>query len=485
MNFILLIFSTVAVLLLFSTETTPFAIGLALFLPSVVLFIRSWRTGTWKPVAFIAVASTPFVSLEVFRLVGKSVTLPYLCWLPAVVWGWGLIAAGRRPLRFSMVDKTLWAWLSFSLVGALIRWHGFPFDSFGLKTFTQAGYMIFCWTGMKGFEVFIAEDRDDRLRFVSSCFALTALAVTLHGAIQIAAWHGFGTVLDFGRNANVFANQRGLLSIWAGGLFRACSFFPEPVFMAAFLSCALCFKIKAAGPFLSRLGKCASALIAVGMAITLSRTAFLALAAAGMAAMAALAAARFEQQRGILLVLVVVFLAFSSFALFFFPETFDAPLDGDISVVWRAVEARDALSTAARFPWLGLGLGNYDTLGSRYSFMGPFSRYVKPFTSSLYTKVLLETGLIGSFFFGIFCISLIQSAWQFDKGYKAPNLVNTLLPRDDATCQRCDLHADISTCFGKTGAMAATLIMWCGHSAFNMTFLWIFFATILGSEEIS
>lgn len=448
---------------------------------ATALFIHARKVVWWRPVAFLAVVSTPFVSLEVFRVAGKSVTLPYLCWLPAVIWGGIEVAKGKFPFRFGLLDRALWAWLAFGLAGAVFRWHLSPFDAFGIKTFTQAGYVIFCWVCMKCFVAFISEDFDRRMRFTVNSFLLTAAAVSIHGIVQIAAYHGFGIEFDFGRTANIYANQRGLLSVWAGGVFRACSFFPEPVFMATFLTCVLGFKLDVSKRSQAGTAALLTAAVALGMVLTLSRTAFAAIFAAVsigfllrfgnllgrrspspprsrpgcLTSSAEMQASCARSVSVALPILAAVFLSVAAIGLFV-GENFEAlSPGGDVSVVWRAVEVRDSMVTASRFPLFGLGFGNYDVLGSRHSFMGTFSRFEKPFTSSLYTRVLMEGGLFGFALFGLFCMACFLEALRFDA-----------------------FNSNRISWFGTAGASAASLIMWCGHAAFNMTFWWIFLAIL-------
>ncbi|PKK89320.1 MAG: hypothetical protein CVV64_14750 [Candidatus Wallbacteria bacterium HGW-Wallbacteria-1] len=418
----------------------------------------------------IAILPMPLVAMEVFRIAGKSIVLPHLAWIPAILLGIFLHLTNqncslqhfRRFRHLHQHDMCFIAFAGWALGSSMVEDLMNPGFNPGLKPYTQFGYLLFMFIGYKALEsIFRANASGQNNTLVPACRLLvTAGSITaLLALTQYAAYHLNGRVIDLFRGANIYAHYipNSLSSPISSGVGRALSFpassfsfrsfasFPEPTFMAHFLTLSLLLIN------LAKVGRAAGFLMLLhlgGLIVSLSRTGWAAttLALAVYIALNLAASSDFSRKKDSTKPGTLLFLALIPGLLicgtYMINRSRLTSLD-DLSVHHRLATLQTSLRALAHRPTAGHGLGSSDTVTARYMSDGHGIGYRHGGMNSIYPQILTETGAGGFIFFTLFFLLL---------------------------CNHCRGNPPLLS------AIVATAIYWMGHSAINWTFIWLIIA---------
>ena len=395
------------------------------------------------------IATLPLMDLEVFRIAGRSIVLPYVA-----VGGLGLIVLRHAGLLrdFLYRDRAvpfLLGWFlcaGLTSVLAVLRWPipGLPgataaqLASLGLMV---AHYVIF-GAALRGLTT-------DGLSTAVRMFVVTAVAASLLTYYQVASVVFDLPYVDLLRTSNLY-HHIDTLNWHGGGSWiaapRAYGAAPEPTFWAGFLTVSLAFALgQVSGAVRSWV---APVLIAAAIVCTFARSVVPALGV--LLACAALTLV----DRRVVYVLGpgVVFLAFG--ATIWPALVSDASLTmlSDHSAIERLSSTVTGLRIVADYPFWGIGVGSVPFMVDRYLYViegragiGFLHLY------SFLAHVLATTGLVGALLFGAFMVETARGLAPVVAGARPP------------------LRRDAMSVFF---AFVCLTIYWVGTAAFNLSFLW-------------
>jgi hypothetical protein len=439
-----------------------------------------------RAAALFIIISLPFTGLEVFRLAGKSITLPFVSVVPGIISllpfsGPGLTKHTRIFTGFL---------LCFILWGILSCQARFFYDSTGfagMKNLTQTGYLIFAAAAFLTFYGLIKKSGSQGWRFFARAFVITAAVHAFYALFQAVYFHLTGSVIDLFRNANIYSHFRPSSAIhsWTG-IFRVSGTFPEPVMMsgftlfAFFLISPLVFK----NPF-ARFTL--SALLLFAGFLTSSRTFF------------AVFIILFILKHLLIYLLkqmpiqagTIVFVSLFALGLIFLPGIYLSRPDtcaglsqiinaapfinqaragrlsrifSDGSVTSRFSEMTEVLKGLKAHPFMGTGLGSYGTFKSRYSHeKGPYSNDFIPCANSWLLVIILETGLIGFLLFSFSFLSLFYF------------LILILFSEFSGPAYN---RVNASALINAACLVPGIYLYWIGYGGLNFTFIWLACAII-------
>jgi hypothetical protein len=416
------------------------------------------------PLLLFAVASFPFVDLEVIRVADRSIVLPYITTF--------LLAAPlvARPFRLTPVfrDPTialLTAWLGIVIVSTALgisryvdepslRYDRGPFVSHNVTQVVNLGLMVVQYA------LFVCALRAisfPQLQRVVGLFIAVGVVASAYSLYQIGTvFYGwpFGDVF---RTSTLYRRAFTLDIEGYDGWIRfprAYGVAPEPSMWGAYLVIVLGFVM---GRLTRRVTSCdllTAAFVGGGILVTFSRSAWLS-AAIVLALWALLMIAR-RIPRVALWAMLPAIIVWTVLPAIMFSEQ-SAPVLHDLSTLDRISAQMTGFNMFVDHPVLGVGFGSFPFVMNRYLVqISGYDRVRFITVFSFFLLVLLSTGVVGATVFVTYLASVLR---RLDTAFRLRAFGSTVGVRA-----------------GSALAAVAALAFWLNTPAYNVTYVWFCFA---------
>jgi hypothetical protein len=400
----------------------------------------------------------PAMDLEVFRVGGKSIVLPYLLLMALAA----VVAAYPGALRRQLSDGVglfLSLWIFAAACSGVLAFMRTQNSSFLAANLLQLAMVIFMAAHYIVIGAALRLQSDPELLRVRNAFVLTACAGALLTFYQFASVMWGLPYTEWLRTSNLYYKAN-TLNMHGGGSWisfpRPFGSAPEPTFWAGYLIVSLAF---VAGKWHKRPKPrilIETGLIAGALLLTFSRSALPALIAMVLAGVIA----RWFSSRWLVPAIVAAVLGITIAPVFV-----DEPwltLMSDRSALERVSAHLTGIRMVADYPVLGIGPGSTSLLMDRYAVtLGNRTDIAFVYFYSFILNVIVTTGIIGTIFFSGF---LLQAGRDVHRG------MSSTVSREIRGVQLSCLMA-----------FAAILVYWVSSPAYNMSFLW--FALAFGSAS--
>lgn len=403
------------------------------------------------------VVSLPFMDLEVFQILGKSIVLPYVVLIPVAL----ALVLERQALQTHLRADTplpfLVAWVIIAACSAgvaFLRSQDAGVLAANVTQVVNIAYMVVHYVVI-GAALRMHSNRDfSRVRdiFVWTACAGAALSVYQVGSV-VFGW----PYAEWLRTSNLYYKANTLNWIGGGSWIawpRAFGSAPEPTFWAGYLAIGLCFAlVRLVETFRVRFAVEAGAIV-VGLLLTFSRAA----APPVAAAIIVWALARSPRRQWIVPAIVGATLWISVWPAFL--DQHRLAIASDLSAIERVSAQVTGVRMVTDYPLLGVGPGSVASMIDPY--LSTIEGNAGIGFSRLYSFVLIvivTTGVIGTILFALFLLELGRRQYFAVTG-RVPGELRTLA-------------------LSSLVAYAFILIYWIGSPAYNMSFLW--FALAFGS----
>jgi hypothetical protein len=410
-----------------------------------------------KPLLLALVVCLPFMDLEVFQIMGKSVVLPYV----AVAALAGALLIEQRALKTFLHEDAalpfLAAWLFFAGMSGAFAFLRSQDLGILRSNMTQSATLVYMGVHYVAIAAALKYLSSQDLLRVRDVFLMTAAAGGALSLYQVAHVAFGWPYVDWFRTSNLYHKANTLN--WHGGgswiaMPRAFGTAPEPTFWAGYLSVALGFALARVADRTSIRNVIEALLILSGLLLTFSRAAIPPLAA--MAGVWLLMRRRMPQ-----------WLVPAAITALFLVTVWPAFVDEGWLTILEDRSASERLSaqvTGVRmindYPLVGVGPGSVPMLIEEYAYAINGRQNVS--LSNVYSfllAVIVTTGVAGTILFGMYLAELGRLLWVTREAFGAHEMralnVSALL------------------------AFACVTVYWMGSPAYNMSFLW--FALAFGS----
>jgi hypothetical protein len=405
-----------------------------------------------------AVVSLPFVDLEVFRIAGKSMVLPYVATFLLILPLLPRLDTALSHLRQDLALRWLLGWFVAACLSTVwvFFWYQRPeiFDRNAtqlLNVFLMIGQYALFVCAMRAMPV-------ERWQSVGRVLVWTAAVAALYSVYQVAAVYLGLPAPDVLRTSNLYHKLNTLSPTGAGGwagLPRAFGVAPEPSFWGAYLVFAAAFVLARLKTRAALMDVAVFLLVGLAVLVTFSRGAWLTLASL----IAVWGLSRMTSRIPVaILGLLLLVLGASAFPLLTGEERFSGFTD--LSAVGRLASQQTAWRIFLDHPALGIGLGSAEFFVQRYNVVfASVSTFSLEHIYNLYLLVLVSTGLLGFTLFLGFLLTLVGRltvAFRMETRREGPRQMR--------------LAAAL--------AYAACLGFWLNTPGYNFTFVWFALALV-------
>ena len=406
----------------------------------------------------LAICSLPFVDLEVFRVAGKSMVLPYVTTFLLLIPLLPRLRAAVRDLQEDRALPWLLAWFLAACTSAawILFWYQRPemFD----RNLTQLVNLLMMIGQYSLFVCALRATPPHRFDSIARAIVWTAIAAGLYSLYQVAAVYGGLPVPDVFRTSNLYFKLNTLGPTGAGGwagLPRAFGLAPEPSFWGAYLVFGAAFVLAridtraAPGPLAAFL------LLSAAVLVTFSRSAWITLVI--LVALWGLSRLTTRVPVGIGGVLLAV-LALTTLPMVAGEEVLQGMTD--LSAVGRLASQETAWRMFFDHPVLGIGFGSAEFLVQRYNrAFASLSTFNLEHVYNFFLLTLVSTGIVG---FTLFMGFLLTLAHRLTLAFK--------MQAARPAVARFRLSAAL--------AYASCLGLWLNTPAYNFTFIWFALALV-------
>jgi hypothetical protein len=405
----------------------------------------------------IFVASLPLMDLEVFRLGGKSIVLPYV--MLAIVAAAVLLQRGlvQPYLREDSALPFLAGWIVIAFCSgavAFLRSQDAALLASNARQFANVAYMAVHYAVVAAA---LRSCSDRELLSIRDTFVLAACAGALLSAYQIGSVVFSWPYAEWLRTSNLYFKANTLN--WHGGgswiaLPRAFGPAPEPTFWAGYLGIALAFALGRLSEGLRWRYGIEAAIVAIALVLTFSRA-----AAPPVLAMILVWLIARRWMPGWLIPAAVATVFAATVAPALMNDRWLGLLP-DHSSAERLSAQVTGLRMVGDYPILGIGPGSVASFVDRYLFVIEGRQNIG--FSRLYSftlTVMVTTGLAGAALFAAYLLEVGRREFRALTAATSPQMRGLAL-------------SSLLT-------FICIVVYWLGSPAYNMSFLW--FALAFGS----
>lgn len=453
----------------------------------------------------------PLVGLEIFKIAGKSITLPILLTLPLFfnILVLPFISGRTQELKFIRPSIFSVFFILFIITGIFsAQYNAFTDYSLFLttKNISQTGYAFLALICFFVFRARIMEQGRVSLHKYIRAFVFTAGLHSVYAIVQVLGAHLFHHVIDLFRTANIYSHFRpDSVSRGWNGLFRISGTFPEPVMASAFTLFAIFLinpiTFKNTPKWLISLLK---GLLYTAGFITCSRTFFIILLTGHTLfhVISFISKSAYSVNKIIKLkttiILVITIALFAGFAGLHFNGYIigndgyltnflkKSQITSDSSVKNRSQDFYETINALKNAPFIGFGLGNFNRTRSQFAIeKGPFASDNVACSSSWFLVCLQETGLLGTIFFTLSFIFLFFEILRSALSIR-PELSSIAKDQPQNEKQACEDQASEYQFFlFRMACLVPCIFMyWVGYGGINFTFIWLCLAIVSAGPDL-
>jgi O-antigen ligase len=406
----------------------------------------------------VAVVSLPFTDLEVFRIAGKSIVLPYLTAFLLLIPLLPRLRSAFVHLQQDVALPWLLAWFLAACLSTASIFFWYQRAEIFDRNATQLLNLLMMIVQYALFLCAIRATRPERVPWIATTLVWAAAAAGAYSLYQVAAVYLGLPAPDVLRTSNLYHRLNTLSPTGAGGwagMPRAFGVAPEPSFWGAYLVFTAAFVLgrlrTKAG--LGDLG--ALLLVSAAILVTFSRGAWLTF----MAVVALWGLSRMTPRLApAVLGLILVFLGASMWPLMAGDQSFSGL--ADLSAVGRLASQQTAWRIFFDHPVFGIGLGSAEFFVQRYNIVFPsVSTFGLEHIYNFYLLVLVSTGLLGFALFLGFLLTLVR---RLDIAFR------TEAGGGELRQLRVAVALAYASCLG----------LWLNTPAYNFTFVWFTLALV-------
>lgn len=398
------------------------------------------------------------MDLEVFRVAGKSMVLPYVTTSLLLI---PLLPRLRTAVRDLHQDRALpWLLGWFLAACASTAWILFSYQRAEMfdRNLTQLLNLLMMIGQYSLFVCALRATPPPRFGSIARALVWTAAAAGLYSLYQVAAVYAGLPAPDLFRTSNLYFKLNTLGPTGAGGwagLPRAFGLAPEPSFWGAYLVFGAAFILGGIDTRPRPAPVAAFLLLTAAVLVTFSRSAWITLAI--LVALWGLSRLTTRLSLGIGAVILAV-LALTTLPMIAGEEVLQGMTD--LSAVGRLASQETAWRIFFDHPILGIGFGSAEFIVQRYNrAFASVSTFSLEHVYNFFLLNLVSTGIVG---FTLFVGFLLTLAHRLTLAFN--------MQTADAGVSRLRLSAAF--------AYASCLGLWLNTPAYNFTFIWFGLALV-------